>query len=112
MSARSLAAHDMPRMRRVNKRALRIAPTQVLLSLIYMHVASQRFSAQAGTQVLGVKLPFDEAALLRENLGHIREKVNVLSVSIHEASQAAAEAKQMPRIMEARPGLPVALFNF
>ena len=61
---------------------------------------------------MGVKLPFDEAALLRENEAHIREKVNVLSVSIQEASQAAAEAKQMPRIMEARPGLPVALFTF
>ena len=59
-----------------------------------------------------MKLPFDEAALLRENEAHIREKVNVLAVSIQEASQAAAEAKQMPRIMEARPGLPVALFTF
>ena len=63
-------------------------------------------------QVLELKLPFDEAALLRENEAYIRDKVDVHSLTIHEASQAAADEKQTPRIMDARPGLPAALFTF
>lgn len=87
-------------------------PTAGTISPTSPYYTRRRLSAHIDSQVLGVKLPFDEAALLRENLAHIREKVNVQSLSIHEASQAAADAKQMPRIMEARPGLPVALFTF
>lgn len=62
-------------------------------------------------QVLGVKLPFDEAALLQENAAYIQRKLGLQSLSIHEATQAASEAKQMPRILDARPGSPVALFS-
>lgn len=60
---------------------------------------------------MGVKLPFDEAALLKENAAYLQRKLGLQSVSIHEASQAAADAKQMPRILEARPGSPIALFT-
>lgn len=65
----------------------------------------------AHAQVLGVKLPFDEAALLRENAAYIQRKLGLQSLSIHEASQAAAEAKQVPRILDARPGSPIAVFS-
>ena len=62
-------------------------------------------------QVLGLQLPFDEAALLKENSAYIQRKLGLESLSIHEATREAAEAKQVPRILDARPGSPIAVFS-
>ena len=62
-------------------------------------------------QVLGVKLPFDEAALLRENAAYIQRKLGLQQLDIRAATQETAAEQSKPRILDARPGAPVALFS-
>lgn len=62
-------------------------------------------------QVLDVKLPFDEAKLLRENADYIKRKLNLQQLEIHAATEAAAAEQEKPRILDARPGTPVAIFS-
>ncbi len=62
-------------------------------------------------QVLDVRLPFDEAALLRENAAYIRRKLGLQQLAIHAATEENAAEQSKPRILDARPGAPVALFS-
>lgn len=58
-----------------------------------------------------MRLPFDEAALLRENAAYIQRKLGLQQLEIHAATEATAAEQDKPRILDARPGTPVALFS-
>ncbi|BDA46666.1 Leucine-tRNA ligase, cytoplasmic [Coccomyxa sp. Obi] len=68
-------------------------------------------ATKGGLQVLDVKLPFDEAKLLRENAEYIKRKLNLQHLEIHAATEAAAAEQEKPRILDARPGTPIAIFS-
>ena len=59
-------------------------------------------------QVLDVKLPFDERALLDEHSGVIQRSLGLQHFAVHAAEDSAADN---PRIADARPGAPIALFS-
>ncbi len=62
-------------------------------------------------QVLGVKLPFNEMELLQENAAYIQRKLGLQALHIHAATEQLAAAEGKPRILDARPGTPIALFS-
>ena len=55
-----------------------------------------------------MKLPFDERALLKEHSGVIQRSLGLQHFSVHAAEDSAADN---PRVADARPGAPVALFS-
>ena len=62
-------------------------------------------------QVLDVKLPFDERAVLEENAAFVQRMLGLQHFSVHAAEDAAAAAAQNARIQDARPGTPIAVFS-
>ena len=56
-----------------------------------------------------MKLPFDEAALLKENTAYIVRKLGIQEFHVHPATEETA--KENSRIMDARPGTPVSVFS-
>lgn len=62
-------------------------------------------------QVLQVQLPFDEAKLLEGNKAYIQRKLGLQHLCIHAADAKTATEQNKPRILDARPGAPVALFS-
>ena len=63
-------------------------------------------------QVLDVKLPFDERAVLEENAAFVQRMLGLQHFSVHTAEDAAAAAaEQNARIQDARPGTPIAVFS-
>lgn len=62
-------------------------------------------------QVLDVKLPFDERAVLEENAAFVQRMLGLQHFSVHTAEGAAAAAEQNARIQDARPGTPIAVFS-
>ena len=59
-------------------------------------------------QVLDVKLPFDERALLQEHAGVIQRTLGLQQFVVH-AAEECMDAN--PRVADARPGAPIALFS-
>lgn len=62
-------------------------------------------------QALGVKLPFNEMELLKENTAYMLRKLELQEFHVHAATEQLAAAEGRPRILDARPGAPVALFS-
>lgn len=62
-------------------------------------------------QVLQVQLPFDEAKLLEGNKAYIQRKLGLQHLCIHAADAKTATEQNKLRILDARPGAPVALFS-
>jgi hypothetical protein len=64
-----------------------------------------------GAQVLDVRLPFHEMELLQENAAYVQRKLGLQQLVIHAATEELAAAQGNPRILDARPGSPIALFS-
>jgi len=69
-------------------------------------------AVKAGRQVLDVKLPFDEAALLRDNLPYLRRTLKLDSLAVHLTSDAQAVAKAPIPVdpATAYPAAPITAF--
>lgn len=66
-------------------------------------------------QALDVKLPFDEAELLRENTEYLLRSLKIGAIEIHHAEgtepPAGAPENAAERLRDAVPGTPVVLFS-
>ena len=60
--------------------------------------------------VLDVKLPFDEAALLRDNEAYLLRALGLKSLSVHSATDAAAAAAAGADVGNAYPAAPIVMF--
>lgn len=63
------------------------------------------------TQVLDVKLPFDEQQLLRDNEPYLLRALNISSLAVRSASDAAAAAAAGADVAAAYPATPVVVFS-
>ena len=60
------------------------------------------------TQVLNVKLVFDEAAVLRENQSFLERTLDLESTAVHMTTDAAAQDESVAsKIASAEPGKPL-----
>lgn len=64
----------------------------------------------AAPQVLDVKLPFDEAALLAENIAYLLRTLKLEALEVRSASDAAAAEGKAVDLSQAYPGAPVPYF--
>lgn len=65
--------------------------------------------------MLDVKLPFDEAQLLRENTEYLLRSLKLATIEVHPAEGSepppGAPANAAERLRDAVPGTPVVLFS-
>ena len=63
-------------------------------------------------QVLNVRLVFDEAAVLRENLEVLQRALDLQSVAVHMTTDAAAQqAEVADKLSSAEPGRPLVVLS-
>lgn len=63
-------------------------------------------------QVLNVRLVFDEAAVLRENLEVLQRALDLQSVAVHMTTDAAAQQTEVAdKLSSAEPGRPLVVLS-
>lgn len=69
-------------------------------------------AVSGGKQVLDVKLPFDEAALLEENSAYLLRALKLEGLAVHRVTYEQQQQEGTdPRIASAGPGAPAAIFS-
>ncbi|GAB4822876.1 hypothetical protein N2152v2_009922 [Parachlorella kessleri] len=68
-------------------------------------------ATKGGPRVLDVKLPFDEAALLENNIDYLRRALRVQDLAVRRVSYEEQQASTDQQVTAATPGAPAALFS-
>lgn len=60
-------------------------------------------------QFLSTRLPFDEVALLEENIEYLQRSLQLEALRVHQATPEAAAAIGRTEILKAEPGAPATI---
>ena len=96
---------------REDKSLMELGPKSIKSMIMPFFKSKSDVAEISGKAALEVRLPFDECALLTENLSYLERALNLESISIRSVSYEDQQSESNPLISSASPGSPASIFS-
>jgi len=96
---------------REDKSLMELGPKSIKSMIMPFFKSKSDVAEISGKAALEVRLPFDECALLAENLSYLERALNLESISIRSVSYEDQQSESNPLISSASPGSPASIFS-